>query len=434
MKIAFIVEIFPSLSQTFVLNQIAGLIDQGHQVDIYAEVPGDSNKTHPDVEKYQLLKRTYYQPRVPKPKVQRILQGLLLFLSCFLKAPRLTLAAVNVFKYGKYAASLRILYSIQPLLGKQTDYDIIQCHFGLLGRKGMLLRQVGAIEGKLITAFHGVDISQNLRLLGEDAYNDLYIDGDLFQPACEHWQRRLIELGCDPRKIIVHRMGIDPGRFTFAARYIGQDKTVKLVTVARLTEKKGLTYGIRAVAQVYQSYPNLQYDIIGTGDLKSELESLIQELGLKDVVKLLGSKQQTEVFEALRQAHVFLHPSVTAENGDQEASPVSIQEAMATGLPVVSTYHGGIPELVDDGVTGFLVPERDISALTKKLIYLVTHPEEWAVLGQAGRQKIEQQHNIHTLNSNLVRIYEQLLGKEIATVNAQPLQETVVSHPTPANL
>lgn len=434
MKIAFIVEIFPSLSQTFVLNQISGLIQRGHEVDIYAEVDKDSDKIHPEVEKYNLLGKTVYHPRVPAAKGLRFLKAIVLFLQHFFKDPGLMLQSINFFKYGKYAASLRLVYWAIPFVGNRKHYDVIQCHFGLLGRKGMLLRKMGAISGPLVTAFHGVDISQNLRLLGEDAYNDLYIDGDLFQPACEHWQRRLLELGCDPKKIVVHRMGIDLDRFSFTPRVIEQGGTIKLITVARLTEKKGLEYCIRAVAEVYKSHPEVQYDIIGSGDLKFQLESLIQTLNLKGVVNLLGSKQQIEVLDALRQAHLFLHPSVTAENGDQEASPVSIQEAMATGLPVLSTFHGGIPELVEDERTGFLVPERDVAALTDRLTYLVEHPDEWSRLGKAGCEKIEQQHSIHKLNNNLVSTYKQLLESGESFMNTGSLQESVDSHPTPAKL
>jgi len=412
MKIAFIVEAFPALSQTFVLNQITGLIDRGHEVDIYAEFRDDQQKVHPDIEKYQLLNRTHYQPRVPQERFKRLFKGLQLFLRYFFKDPLLILDALNLFKYGEYAASLRILYAVIPFAGRRLTYDIIQCHFGLLGRKGMLLRNAGAIEGKLLTAFHGVDISQNLQLLGEDAYNDLFKAGDLFMPACDHWQRRLLELGCNPDQILIHRMGIDTQQFAFTARTKPEDGQIRLVTVARLTEKKGIEFSMQAVATAIATHPNLSFTIIGDGDLRPALEALIQELKLGSVVNLVGLKDRAEVITILNQSHLFLHPSVTAKNGDQEASPVSIQEAMAMGLPVLSTYHGGIPELVEDGVSGFLVPERNVEALTEKLLHLIQHPEQWADIGQAGCLRVKQQHDINTLNDRLVEIYQDLLSSK----------------------
>ncbi|MEO1394474.1 MAG: glycosyltransferase [Cyanobacteria bacterium J06634_5] len=417
MKIAFIVEVFPSLSQTFVLNQITGLIDRGHEVDIYAEVPGDSNKTHPDVEKYQLLRRTYYQPQVPQSKIQRFITGVVLFLRSFLKDPWLVLQSVNVFKYGKHAASLRILYDVIPFLGKHADYDIIQCHFGLLGRKGMRLRQLGALQGSLITVFHGVDVSQNVTLLGQDLYNELFAAGDYFLPISYHWKRRLVALGCDEKKIAVHYMGTDYQSSDFISRHVDSDGCFRLLSIARLAEKKGLEYGIRAVASLLRQGLQIKYSIIGAGELQASLEALILQLKAEDAIKLVGPKDTTEVKATLRKSHCLLAPSVTAQDGNQEGIPVVLMEAMAMGIPVVSTYHSGIPELVEDGASGFLVPERDEQALAEKLAHMVAHPDGWADMGTAGRRKIEQQHNITQLNNRLVEIYEQLLDTDASILS-----------------
>lgn len=409
MKIAFVVEAFPVLSQTFVLNQITGLIDRGHEVDIYAEFPNDTQKVHPDVEKYQLLQRTYYHPRVPKNKRDRLLTGLRLAITNFPKAPQRVLRSLNAAKYGKDAASLRLLYAAVPLLEKPAKYDIIQCHFGLLGVKGMLLREIGALQGKLITTFHGVDISQNLKLLGEQVYNDLYKAGDYFLPISYYWKERLMQLGCEKEKIAVHRMGIDSQRFTFMERSPSSDSCVRLVSIARLVEKKGIEYGIRAVAAIAQQGLNVEYTIIGDGDLYPQLAALIQSLKVDHAIKLVGWKTQTEVVELLNQSHILLAPSVTADDGNQEGIPVVLMEAMAMGIPVVSTYHSGIPELVEDGVSGFLVPERDVEALTRKVTDLVQQPDRWAVMGRAGRARVEAEYDIHLLNDRLVDLYQKLL-------------------------
>lgn len=409
MKIAFFVEVFPALSQTFILNQITGLIDRGHEVDIYAELKSDTLKVHPDVEKYDLINRTYYHPSIPAGKLQRVLKALLLFTLNFFKDPALILQSINVFKYGKQATSLRMLYSVIPLLGKRPTYDIIQCHFGPLGNKGMLLRKMGATTGKLVTAFHGVDISQNLRLLGDNFYDDLLKDGDCFLPISDRWMQRLIELGCPKQKITIHRMGIDCARFLFMSRSPNADGRFRLVTIARLTEKKGVEYGIRASAALLKQGYNIEYNIIGNGDLQDELEHLIQALGVRDAVHLLGWKDQTEIVSILNQSHLLLAPSVTAQDGNQEGIPVVLMEAMAMGIPVVSTYHSGIPELVENQVSGFLVPERDVEALAKTLTDLINHPEQWLEIAQAGRLQVESAYDISKLNDRLVDIYQQLL-------------------------
>lgn len=437
MKIAVIVEAFPALSQTFILNQITGLIDRGHEVDIYAEWIKPEQKVHSDIERYQLLKRTYYHPAVPNDKKERFGKALMLFLKNVVTDPRLTLEAVNIFKYGKYAASLRPLYWIVPFLNRRSHYDIIQCHFGLLGRKGMLLRKMGALDGKLITAFHGVDISQNLLQFGADMYDDLFADCDLLLPSTGFFRDRLIQLGCDDHKTVLHYLGIDTSTFKFTPRLPPADGRIRLATVARLTEKKGIEYSLQAIAKAREVYPNLQFDLIGDGHLRPSLEQMIHSLGLNDSVNLLGAKTRDELIAILNQAHLFLHPSVTPESGDQEGSPVAIQEAMAMGLPILSTTHAGIPELVEDGVSGFLVPERDADALAEKLIALIQHPERWAAMGQAGRARVEQQRDIERLNDRLVQIYQTLLSSGSAgapsDIKSDVANSTLGDRLTPVN-
>lgn len=410
MKIAFFVEVFPSLSQTFILNQITGLINQGHEVDIYAEFKGDSHQIHSDVEKYDLLEKIYYQPQTPLQRLNRVWQACFLFLRYFFVAPSLVIRSINIFKHGRFAASLRLLYAIIPFVKRNPQYDIIMCHFGLLGLKAMRLREIGAIDGKLITAFHGVDMSQNLKLLGENLYAPLFELGDVFLPISHYWKNRLIELGCDPNKITVHRMGIDSDKFKFVPRRLLDQETLKIISVSRLTEKKGLEFGIRAVAMLIERGIDLEYIIVGDGDCKQSLQNLVQQLGIAHAVKLVGPKEHSEVLKLLEQSHILLAPSVTAKDGNQEGIPVVLMEAMASGLPVVSTYHSGIPELVEDNVSGLLAPERDASALAEKLCFLIQNSEKWTNFEKAGRIRVEQEFSIDALNKKLVDICQQVLS------------------------
>ena len=412
MKIAIFVTYFPILSETFVLNQITGLIDRGHDVDIYANQPGNLDKVHPDVERYGLLKRTYYIPQFPKNLVWRLLKGLKLFIDNVPKAPLIVLRSLNVFKYGKEAASLWLLYLTIPLLGKQS-YDIIHCQFGTDGLKGMWLRDSGAINGTLITTFRGYDISYYIQEYGEHFYDELFKNGDFFLSNCEFFRRRVIQLGCEEKKIVVHSSGIDCSRFVFTPRFFPVDGMIRIATTGRLVEKKGLEYSIRAVAKLAKVHPNLEYTIIGDGPLWKDLQQLINELGVSNIVKLVGQKQQQEIIEILNNSHIFTAPSVTAKNGNQDAPINVLKEAMAMGLPVVSTYHGGIPELVEDGISGFLVPERDVDALAEKLRYLIEHPEIWPDMGRAGRIYVENNFDINKLNDRLVTIYQQLLKSNV---------------------
>ena len=187
---------------------------------------------------------------------------------------------------------------------------------------------------------------------------------------------------------------------------------IRILTVARLVEKKGLEYSIRAVAKVVNKHPKreIEYKIAGEGFLRDELKALILELGMDDKIKLLGWCDQDEVRKLFSESHIFILSSVTAESGDQEGQGLVLQESQAVGMPVISTLHNGIPEGVQDGRSGFLVPERDVDALAEKLEYLILHPEVWPKMGRAGRKYVEEHYDIKKLNQQLVKIYEELLS------------------------
>lgn len=409
MKVAFIVGQFPALSETFILSQITGLLDRGHEVSIYAVSSSSSPRTHSDVEKYGLLNRTYYGVPMPRNQNLCVLKGFQLLIKACLHDPRTLLLFPSLIKHGKQAVSLKLLYFSIPLLGKQLSFDIIHCHFGANGLRAALLRKIGIFQGKLITTFHGSDITTTLQRKGDRFYNQLFSTADLLLPVSERWKQKLAELGCDQKKIIVHRMGIDCKTFSYIPRQPQPDGQTHLITVARLVEKKGIEYGIRAVAKLSQVNQNIKYNIVGDGPLRENLLQLIQELDVGEIVKLLGWKQQEEVVETLNSANILLAPSVTSKDGDQEGIPVSMMEAMAMGLPVVSTQHSGIPELVQNGISGFLVPERDVDGLAEKLSYLIEHPEVWPIMGRAGRTHVEEYYNNDKLGDRLVEIYHGLL-------------------------
>ncbi|MDY7021423.1 MAG: glycosyltransferase, partial [Cyanobacteriota bacterium] len=366
MKIAFIVGHFPQLSETFILNQITGLIDRGHQVDIYASSVGDTTKAHPAIAEYNLLEQTYYFPEVPENFLLRIVKGIGLFLRQSSKEPRRFIDALNAFKYGKEAISLWLLYTIIPNFNRH--YDIIHCQFGTQSFRGMAFQTINDPDAKLIAMFRGDDISRFVQERGSDIYQKLFETGDFFLANCDFFRRRVIELGCDPNRVVVHRSGLDCSRFSFIPRSFPADGKIRIATTGRLVEKKGIEYSIRAVAKQALSHPGLiEYNIIGDGILKQSLEQLINDLNASEFIHLLGWKDEDEIIEILNQSHIFIAPSVTASDGNQDAPINVLKEAMAMGLPAISTYHGGIPELVEDGVSGFLVPERDAEALAEKL-------------------------------------------------------------------
>jgi len=285
---------------------------------------------------------------------------------------------------------------------------VVHCHFGTVGRVGAYLREIGALRGRLVTTFHGVDLSASLR--GDPSiYDHLLRHGDLFLPISDVWRRKLLSLGCNPDRTVVHRMGVEPGRFDFRIRQPA-DQPIKLLTVGRLIEKKGVEYGLRAVATLVRQGTKIDYAIAGDGPLREHLEQLAAELEISSSVRFLGWQDEEQVGALMVEHDMLLAPSVTDSVGDQEGIPVTIMEAMASGMPVVSTWHSGIPELVEHGAAGFLAPERDVAALAEA-VQRIIDSDLWAAMGHAGRQRVETDYDVSQLDDALERHYRALVGR-----------------------
>jgi colanic acid/amylovoran biosynthesis glycosyltransferase len=186
---------------------------------------------------------------------------------------------------------------------------------------------------------------------------------------------------------------------------------VRAVTIGRLTEKKGIDCGLRAIARVIASGRAVSYTIVGEGPQRGDLERLAQELGIEQSVAFAGWISHDDVVRVMEDSHILIAPSVIASDGDEEGIPNVIKEAMATGMPVISTRHGGIPELLEDNVSGLLVPERDDEALANRIGFLIDHPAAWALIGREARRRIEADFDIDKLNNELVSLYEQVTRK-----------------------
>lgn len=406
LRVAFVVHEFPVLSETFIINQATGLIDRGCEVDIYTDSLGDTDKVHPDIHRYNLLDRTRVLPAVPQNYVVRVVKAITLITKYGYQYPKKIARSLNVFRRGVRAASLWSLFTELPPLDL-PNYDIIHAQFGNLGFRSLLLKDLSK-DAQLVVMFRGFDISQQVQANGPSVYSSLFKQADFFLTNCDFFRQRLLTLGCPPDKVRVHYSGLDCSKFTSTARSKLPSEKVRIAATGRLVEKKGFEYSIRAVAKVAERYPHLAFDIIGDGPSRDELAALIESLNMQETIHLLGWRDEQEIIDILARSHLFVAPSVTAAQGDQDAPINVLKEAMALGLPVVSTTHGGIPELVEDGISGFLVPERDANAITDALITLIEHPERWADMGAAGRAYVEAHYNLDLLNDRLLELYHQL--------------------------
>jgi colanic acid/amylovoran biosynthesis glycosyltransferase len=405
-RVLFCVNSFPAPSQTFVDSQITGLLDRGFDVRIVSLQPAKQGPRHEHTLSYDLIARTSY---VPKKRRRALLDLKKTVLPLLLRRP-------PPERYGRALrslldkspeASFRLLRRATAFL-EQWPFDAIVCHFGPVGAQVQELRDAGVTEAPLITFFHGYDVSRTVDEHGASLYRSLFDSGELLLPISQFWRNKLIGLGAPEDRTEVHHMGVNTHEIRFRPRALVRGEPVTLISIARLTEKKGIEYALRALALLPPDTPAYHYHVVGDGELRARLERLRTELGLDARVTFHGWKSQAEVAGLLDTAHVLLQPSVTASDGDQEGIPVALMEAMAAGMPVVSTLHTGIPELVEDGICGYLVPERDVAALGARIADLLRTPELWAQLGQAGRARVEAEFDVDVLNDRLAQRIERV--------------------------
>lgn len=411
MKVAVFLSRFPVLSQTFVISHIVFLLKEGYEVDIYANYQSKEEIIQSSIEKYQLNSRVrYILADYPKNRLFRLLRGLKLLIKGIFSSPIISLQTLNFVRYGKAALSLELLYRASYFMAMRPKYDVIHCHFGPTGLQVSQLKSLGVLYGKIVVSLYGYDVSRSIKQNGHNYYIHLWKNADLLMPLSVQMREVINELGCPSEKIRVHHLGVDVSKISIIDRYMTKDTTLKLISISRLVEKKGLRYAVEAVGKLIQRCPTIevQYDIVGDGPLRESLERQIVSLGLERNVRLKGWKSSAEVYNLLKEKDVLIAPSVTASDGDKEGTPVAIMEAMATGLAIISTCHSAIHEVVEDGVSGFLVEERNSEQIERKLTILYENKKLIVEMGLRGRTMIEKEYDIKALNSRLSSIYAEL--------------------------
>jgi colanic acid/amylovoran biosynthesis glycosyltransferase len=409
MKIAVIVSGFPCLSETFILNQITGLIDLGCEVRVIAFGKSGDQKQHPDVARYRLLeKTTYIQP--PKTKWGTRLKAAVQTLLAFFRHPlfvyrlqKTLLADGRSYSYPKLFIALALL---------QGDCDIVHCHFGNLALKMLPFMDIFR-HAKWITSFHGFDANSFVLEMGKDVYKDLFCKEQLFTCNTNFTRQKIVEIGCPENNIHIIPESFKVNKYLMSEKRTPKE-SVTILTVGRMVEKKGYEYSIRAIADVYKTHKNIRYIIAGDGPLCEELHTLVEELKLRDIVDFRGALPENEIIKLYHMADIFLLPSVTARNGDMEGQALVLQEAQAAELPVISTWHNGIPDGVIDTKTGFLVNERDSKAILDRLSFLIKNPQKRLEMGCCGRAFVIDKYDTSIVNDKLIEVYKDMLKNNLA--------------------
>ena len=356
-RVLFVLNQFPNYTKAPIINQVAGLIDRGFDVAMHSFVRSSVEDIDPKIVQYNMLDRTHFG--APPDDLE--------------------------------------------------EFDLIYCQLGNLGViYAELLRSLAAPPA-LITSFRGSDVTDRNKT-NATQYAKLFKQGAAFLPVCEYFAYKLKLLGCPPERTRVLRSSIDCELFSPRPHQLAaKNDVVKLLFVGRLVEKKGVSTLLEALATLIHQQ-RIILNVVGDGPKRMALEKQVLNLGLQDHVKFLGSKSHAEIARILHESDIFVAPSVTDKVGSQEGIPNSLKEAMASELPVVSTYHAGIPELVEHDHSGLLVPERAPRQLARSINRLIENPHAWRPFGRNARNRVCRLYSTEVLLKELVDIISSVTG------------------------
>jgi len=403
MHIGILVGRFPSVTQTFVLDQITGLIDRGHTITIFAERRGSVDNLHSDVEEYNLLERTVYIGP-PESKLKRLYYSPFLIWKSLQQDTIGTINSLDLLRFGKDSLSFRLLYYFYYI--KPVNPDILLCHFGPKGNYGVSLKKCGVCESVAVM-FHGLDIRRGLNE-GSQIYKPVFEDADLVLTNSEKSKGNIQSMitSHDERDIFVHPPGVDTNQFVPGDIYPPKiAHKLNIISVGRLVPEKGYEQALKSIQRLQNITDRnyLKYTIIGDGDKRSELESLTAELGINSIVNFRGKCSREEVIRELQSSHVFLLTSKS------EGFGLSILEAQSCGVPIVATRVGGIPEAMEDGHTGYLVEKDDIKSTAEKLANILLDDNMWTLFHKQSRKYVVENYDIDILNDRLEMMLEKII-------------------------
>lgn len=297
-------------------------------------------------------------------------------------------------------------YGVLAKILERRHADVLHVYFGHTGVH--LLPFLKRWPGPSVVSFHGMDVQARAHDPSyEPRLRELLQTTTLVLARSNSLLDRLRELGCPESKLRVNRTGIPMDQFPKIERTIPMDGAWRFVQACRLIEKKGLDDALHAFARFVKAHPKAHFTIAGEGPLLEPLTKLRDELGLTMNVTFAGFLKGGALCQLYHESHLFIHPSRITEDGNQEGIPNAMLEAMATGLPVIATLHGGIPEAVRNGVTGLLVPERDVDGLFDSMIKLTNGL--WPTMSEAAAADVREQFESTAQIAKLEAVYDEAM-------------------------
>jgi colanic acid/amylovoran biosynthesis glycosyltransferase len=290
----------------------------------------------------------------------------------------------------------------------RIDAKLLHIYFGHVAPQFIPLMK--AWPKPVVVSYHGADAGVDMNKPNYHlAQQAIFHHAAQIQCRSEALLQDLLQLGCPKEKIVIQRTGIPVEFWTKASRQAPEDGAWVLCQSCRFIEKKGIDLTLNAFAQLRRAWPKAKLILCGSGPLKETLQQLAQSLGIAGAVEFPGFRTGTHMLQILHEAHLYLHPSRTSKDGNREGIPNAMLEAMATGLPTIATTHGGIPEAIQDGVNGLLVPEDDALALANAMQQLLTQHTLREQLGTQAHLSITEKFSSVAQAKNLLANYQRIM-------------------------
>lgn len=314
---------------------------------------------------------------------------------------------------GLYRLGIRRYFShLLPTI-QQCRASVLHSHWGDTAWRDLPAARRARVPH--VATFYGKDVNYlpQTRPKWAKRYKELFAQISLVLCEGSHMGRCLERWGCPSNKIQVLHLGVEVDQIAFRPRHWNRDEPFRVLIAASFREKKGIPYALEAIGQLQDEVKGVEITIIGDASKdprshpeKEKILSVLKRYRLESHTRMLGYQPYSVLFEEAYKHQVFISPSVTAADGDTEGgAPVTIIEMAATGMPIVSTTHCDIPEVVLHGKTGLLAPERDATALCECLRWFVRNSEHWRHMLEAGRSHIEEQYDIKKQVHKLRDIY-----------------------------
>ncbi|MDT7831941.1 glycosyltransferase [Flavobacteriaceae bacterium S356] len=281
-------------------------------------------------------------------------------------------------------SNTKMLYKEYVLLKslKKEKIDVIVAEYGTTATS--VLNVCKKAKLSLIPIFHGYDIHINdVVERNKDQYKALFLYSKKVIAVSHSMKQKLVSLGCEGDKVMVTPCAPDDYFFELQPDFLLKN----VISVGRFVEKKAPHITIKAFSRVIEKHPYSKLMMVGQGPMFDRCKRLINELNMEGSVFLLGVKSREEIRRLFLKSSIYVQHSVVAKNGDSEGTPVSILEAQAVGLPVVSTMHEGIKDVIVHGETGFLVDEHDEIEMAEKINTLLDNLSIAKLMGSNGRKK-----------------------------------------------